>query len=292
MTQMAVPADEIETRAIAVHDGGAALGVVTNRMTSENMLAQLQEYERFKALAVRDKAWKTIPGIPGKYLPADEVYRLAPAFGVRWEVISFDEHGQPGVRCDMVDYLTYEKRVIRKSGKGGQSYEAEVDDLTKPIISKTTRYTVTVRATDGSGRYVDTVGAFDRAENPKSDYMCRQQALTRARRRALLILIGGVDVDVLEEEKAQIRLAQAHLAATKVPGTKALIERAVRLGAVSNSQDTTADFLAWAKVAADVNRAKGDTLTAADKRAIVSALDKFEGLEAPAAEGEYEEPAR
>jgi hypothetical protein len=284
MTTEAIEAEFTETpgAALAVADGGTALGVRAPRMRADEMLEQLHQFELFKAQAVRPKAWQTIPGVKGQYLPADEVYRLAPGFGVRWEIISHDENGQPGVRSDIVDFLTYEKKTVYKTGRNG-TYEQEVEDPSKPVISKTVRYTVTVRCTDGSGRFVDTVGAFDRAENPKSDYMARQQALTRARRRGLLILIGGVDVDVLEEERAAIRQAAAARAATKAPSTRALIERAVRIGACTGDP---ASFLAWVNVAAGITKQSGDTFSAADKRAVVGALDKFEGVTPPEPDGD------
>jgi hypothetical protein len=283
MSTDAVDATFTETRseqsaALAVLDNGSALGVRAPKMRADEMLEQLHQFELFKAQAVRAKAWQTIPGVKGQYLPADEVYRLAPGFGVRWEIISNDEHGQPGVRSDIVDFLTYEKKTVYKTGRNG-TYEQEVEDPSKPVISKTVRYTVTVRCTDGVGRFVDTVGAFDRAENPKSDYMARQQALTRARRRGLLILIGGVDVDVLEEERAAIRQAAAARAATKAPSTRALIERAVRIGACTGAP---ASFLDWVNHAAGITKQSGDTFSAADKRAVIAALDKFEGIEPPA----------
>jgi hypothetical protein len=284
MSTDAVDATFTETRseqsaALAVLDNGSALGVQTPRLTAETMLAQLHEFEKFKAMAVRPKAWVKIPGVKGEYLPADETYRLAPAFGVTWEILTKNEHGELGVRCEIVDFLTYEKKTIRKNGRNGETYEAEIEDTSKPIISKTVRYTVSMRCTDGSGRFVDVEGSFDRNENPKSDYMCRQQALTRARRRGLLILIGGVDVDVLEEERAAIRQAAAARAATKAPSTRALIERAVRIGACTGAP---ASFLDWVNHAAGITKQSGDTFSAADKRAVIAALDKFEGIEPPA----------
>lgn len=281
-----------EGSSLAVRDEKTA--IATDRpQSADSMLEKLHEWEKFKSLAVRPEAWVQIPGIPGKYLPADEVYRIAPAVGVKWEIVSLDENGQKGVRCQMVDFLTYEKKKITKrfKEKNGEwkEKEMEVSDLSKPIVSKTMRYTVTLRAYDGFGRYVDVVGSFDASEMPKSDYAARQQALTRARRRSTLILIGGVDRDVAEEMRAGMR----HARDTKteqgraVPSSQQLVKRAIETGVAKDGET----FCAWCRDVVGIPEAgHGWKPTPDQKRAIMAALEK--GPKAAPAVDEEDDPEK
>lgn len=266
-----------ESSSLAVRDDKTAI-TADRPQSADAMIAKLHEWEKFKALAIRPNAWIEIPGIPGKYLPAEEVERIAPAVGIKWEILSLDEDGQKGVRCKMVDFLTYEtKKIVRKykDKKTGEwkEFEREVPDISKPIVSKTMRYTVTLRAQDAFGRYVDVVGSFDATEMPKTDYQARQQALTRARRRSTLILVGGVDRDVAEEMRAGMR----HARNTKteegraLPSSQQLVKRAIETGVAKDGET----FCAWCRDVVGIPDAgHGWKPTPDQKRAIMAALEK------------------
>ncbi len=202
------------------------LVTIVPHVSAEAMVAKLQEWERFKALAIREDAWQQIPGVQGKYLPAEEVDRIAPAIGISWEIISKNEFGDAGVRAVICEQLTYEMKTVTRKGKGGGTYDAQVPDHTKPVKTLAVLYTVTVRCRDAFGRCVEVEGSFSSLEMPKSDYHSRQQALTRARRVASMKLMGGVDHDVFEEERARMESEARALAARKIPSAGALFARA------------------------------------------------------------------
>ncbi len=221
---------------IATDAKGTAVAAIVPHQSADTMVAKLHEWERFKALAIRPEDWQTIPGVQGKYLPAEAVDRIAPAIGLSWEIISKNEHGDPGVRATMCDALTYETKIVKKKSKGGGTYDAEVPDYTKPVKTLAMIYTVAVRCRDNFGRQIEVEGSFSSLEMVKTDYHARQQALTRARRVGSLKLIGGVDADVYEEERARIDTEKRIAAerASKVPTPGQLYNRAKSLGLASD----------------------------------------------------------
>jgi len=247
------------------------------RVTAEAMLADLHEWESFKAAAIPDYAWLEIPGVKGKYLPAEWAYKLAPATRVSWDIVSKDEFGDPGVRRRIVEFVTYETKRVkkqRKNKKSGEFYDTEEDvpDLTKPVISKALLYTAVIRATDCFGRYVDAEGSFRSDEGGKSDYNSAQQALTRARRRSTLILIGGVDADVIEETKKARRQSSDNkgVAARTQVKAQELMRRAATLGLCGADG---ASFVAWAKsVPGCEGLAPGGTLTIDQREAVLAVI--------------------
>jgi hypothetical protein len=238
----AINAEFRESTQLAVGSQSALANILPTQ-TADAMVDVLQEWERFKALAIRPEDWMSIPGVPGKYLPADAVDRIAPAIGLSWEIISKNEYGDPGVRATLCEALTYETKIIKKKAKGGGTYDAEVPDYTKPVKTLAMVYTVTVRCHDRFGRQIEVEGSFSSLEMVKSDYHARQQALTRARRVGSLKLIGGVDHDVFEEERARIESEKRISAerAAAVPSSGALYNQALVLGVATDGPS----FRAW-----------------------------------------------
>lgn len=245
---------EYRESSLAVKDD-APLSIVKTDLTADVMVARLEEWERFKARAIRPDSWEQIPGVQGKYLPAHEVDRIAPALGISWDIVSRNEHGDKGIRAVICDQLTYEMRKVTRKGKGGGTYEAEVPDHTKPIRTLAVLYTVTVRCRDNFGRSVEVEGSFSSLEMQKSDYHARQQAFTRARRTASLRLMGGVDHDVFEEERARIDAEKRAAAAQQIPSAGALFARARALKLVEDGPT----FRAWCATAMDCPSANEPT---------------------------------
>jgi hypothetical protein len=240
----------------------------------EKTISDARAFEEIKARILGPDDW--VP-IEGKLVPtAVGVNKLAGPCGHTWEIISRNEHGDPGVRRTIVEDVVYGTKTVQKRGRGGGTYEKEVADIANPVATKKVIFTVTMRATDRWGRVCVVDGSIDTVEAPNMpDNTMRQKAETRARKKASTVLVGGIDAQYAEEGKVDVRLRRLQRNASV--NIRDLLRRAAALGAIPQSDK--AMFLDWAREkvrGCEDLPASPSSLPLAQVQAIAKKLDEIE----------------
>lgn len=196
------PDEMIEGRNEIVQVGKSDLAI-----SADHQIEQFREMERIKASLLRDaNDWHTIEG---RMVPsAQGANKLIPPFGISFQIISTNEHGTVGVRRERTSWIDYETETIVKKmpGRNGGTYNKSMEVRTgnyKELPQDL--YTVTVRATDRWGRFIDMDGSVSSLEekHAQSDHKMRSIAQTRAEKRALIRLVGGVDANFMDDDDAR-----------------------------------------------------------------------------------------
>lgn len=261
--------------------------------SADHLAMRLAEFERFKSLMLTEKDYHLIEG--KRRVKAESAMRLAVAPQISFAIVSRNEHGETGVRRNVVEDLVYPMKSIQKRtsvwedkpGGGRQktwkTIPAEVPDYTAdPRVVKSILYTVTMRATDCFGRVMEHDASFSptELEYTASDNTYRARCETRARTTLALKLIGGVDAEIAEEVHANIRAAQAEIAVRqgRIPTTAQIALRAFRAGLCRPMrEDKGESFCAWVREACGLSGAgSGWQPSTEEKLHMVSVLEQVE----------------